>query len=63
MVDSTHHNPSALHRAWERLLVALGRGGMVLLVLAIMVTVLILVLAALTWITGLGPEAPGREHY
>ncbi len=63
MVDSTERNASALRRLWERLLVALGRGGMVLLVLAIVVTALILVMAVLTWATGLGPDAPGREHY
>ena len=55
--------PSTLRRAWERLLVALGRGGLVLLAIAIMVAVLVLVLLILSWFTGLGPEAPGREHY
>jgi hypothetical protein len=54
---------SRAHRAWERLLVALGRGGLVLLAIAIMVVVLILVLLAVNWFTGLGPEGPGREHY
>jgi hypothetical protein len=48
-------------RVW--LLTALGRGGMVLGAVVVMVVVLALVLLVLTWATGLGPELPGREHY
>jgi hypothetical protein len=31
--------------------------------MAVIVLVLIVVLLVVTWFTGLGPEAPGREHY
>ena len=63
MTDSTDERPSALRRARERVLVFLGRGGLVLLAITIMVVALVLVLFVVSWFTGLGPENPGREHY
>ncbi len=63
MADGADERPSVLRRARERLLVALGRGGLVLLALAGMVAVIALVLFVVSWFTGLGPEGPGREHY
>jgi hypothetical protein len=63
VLEETDERPSALRRGWERLMVVLGRGGLVLLAIAIMLVVLVLVLLVLSWFTGLGPEGPSREHY
>jgi hypothetical protein len=62
-VRQADEEPGALERMRAWMTTALGRGGMVLLAIAVMVAVLVLVLLVLTWFSGLGPEAPGREHY
>jgi hypothetical protein len=50
-------------RVRDRVLAFLGRGGLVLGAIVVMVLVLAIVLLLVTWFTGLGPELPGREHY
>jgi hypothetical protein len=54
---------SGFTRARSWLATALGRTGLVLGAVLLMVAVLVLALLVLTWATGLGPELPGREHY
>ncbi len=48
-------------RSW--VLAWLGRGGLVLGAIVVMVLVLVVALLLVNWATGLGPELPGREHY
>jgi hypothetical protein len=63
MARHTDDDPSTLVRVRAWLVAALGRGGLVLLVIAGMLAVLVLALLVVTWFSGLGPEVPGREHY
>lgn len=63
MRDRADESQSALVRVRDRVLAFLGRGGLVLGAIVVMVLVLAIVLLLVTWFTGLGPELPGREHY
>lgn len=63
MARQADGEPRALERLRTWVVTALGRGGIVLLAVVVMLAVLALVLLLVTWFSGLGPEVPGREHY
>ncbi len=60
MAENRAGSDRGTSRARAMLTTVLGRGGLVLGAIVVMVVVLALVLLALTWFSGLSPETPSR---
>jgi hypothetical protein len=60
MAENQADSDRGTNRARAVLTTVLGRGGLVLGAIVVMVVVLALVLLALTWFSGLSPETPSR---